>query len=403
MPDGRLYLYGSWDLEGNTAYCSKELHVFSTSDLENWTDHGVIFRNDSTHAGIPWQPDTALYAPDAIHRKGKYHLYLCGCDSAKGFEGMAVADSPVGPFSDAEKIEIANGDGIDPAVFVDENGRAYLFWGQYTLRGGELREDMKTLVPESVNRALLTEWEHGFHEGASLRKREGKYYLIYTDVSRGKATCLSYAIADKPLGPYRKGGVIIDNQYCDPKTWNNHGSIACYRGQWYVFYHRSSRNSETNRRVCVEKIAFDKEGHIAEVIPTSQGASPPIKAVSPIKAASACRMMKQVYVTRQAGREILRACGLSHWDIPDWAEYRYIDFQDGGYTHVTVSVQGKGKITLKAENDFLLGSGTVSSDSDSFEEVSFPINAPQGIHALWLFFEGSLDLYAFWFGKYGRE
>lgn len=99
----------------------------------------------------------------------------------------------------------ADGDGIDPAIFLDDDGQAYYYWGQHSLRGGRLKENMRELEPGSVNRALLTESEHGFHEGASLRKRNGLYYLVYTDISGGRASCLSYAVSDNPLGPVYKG------------------------------------------------------------------------------------------------------------------------------------------------------------------------------------------------------
>ena len=126
MPDGRLYLYGSWDLPANPDYCSHIMHCFSTDDMQNWTDHGIIFRNDEEFHGIPWNKEAILYAPDAIERDGKYFLYVCGTPKV---EGVAMADSPTGPFSEAERIELADGDGIDPSVFIDEDGQGYLFLG----------------------------------------------------------------------------------------------------------------------------------------------------------------------------------------------------------------------------------------------------------------------------------
>ena len=125
MPDGRLYLYGSWDLSGCKEYCSRELHGFSTDDMVHWVDHGVIFENTDENPGVPSQPGVKLYAPDAIHKNGKYYLYLCGPGNKLGFETVAVADSPVGPFSKAVPVEGADGDGIDPTVFVDDDGQAY--------------------------------------------------------------------------------------------------------------------------------------------------------------------------------------------------------------------------------------------------------------------------------------
>lgn len=394
MPDGRLYIYGSWDIVGN-GYCSTELHGFSTDDMVNWTDHGVIFRNDDEWNGVPWDPNIVLFAPDAIHKDGKYYLYVCGPGRKGNYEGVAVADSPVGPFSPAEKIELADGDGIDPTVFVDDDGKAYYFWGQFELRGGQLESDMKTLIPESINRSVLTEWEHGFHEGASIRKRGDKYYMVYTDISRGGATCLAYAMSEKPLGPYKKCGIIIDNVYCDPKTWNDHGSICCYKDKWYVFYHRSSNNSDSCRSVCVEPIEFDENGLIREVEQTSQGASGPISAFSEIRASWACRMMKECYIALENDRRILKNCGKHHWGSGDWAEYKYIDF-GGGAKKAFVKVRGKGKIEFKTDNGKSLGE--VEFETSDFETVSAEIASIGGVHPLWLHLsDGNFDIDSFTF------
>ena len=390
MPDGRLYIYGSWDISGSDEYCSRELHCFSTDDLISWQDHGVIFRNDETFFGIPWNKKTALYAPDAIHNKEKYYLYVCGSGRE---EGVAVADSPTGPFSPAEPIETADGDSIDPTVFVDDDGRAYYFWGQFSLRGGELCEDMKTLKKETVQRDLLTEWEHGFHEGASIRRRGDKYYMVYTDISRGKATCLSYAIADKPLGPYKKCGVIVDNVYCDPNSWNNHGSIACFNGNWYVFYHRSSQNRNTCRRVCIEPIEFDENGLIREVEQTSCGAEACLDVKKTIPARAACRMMGRCRVDRDSCGEVLRTFKGGHWGIKDWAEFKYLDFGRGDAERLFVAAKGKGRIEFRIENNLSLGA--VEFDNADFEEESFEIPAVGGIHKLWMFFDGDLTVSSF--------
>jgi len=400
MPDGRLYLYGSSDISGEKEYCSHEYHVFSTDDptLSEWRDHGVSFQNTVRAAGVPWNPGTRLYAPDTIHKDGKYYLYFCGSNA---LEGVAVSDRPEGPFDNAVPIEGADGDGIDPAVFVDDDGQAYYLWGQFSLRGAKLDETMTRLVPGSITRDILTEHEHGFHEGASLRKRNGKYYIVYTDISRGKATCISYAVSDSPLGPYKKGGVIIDNMYCDPGTWNNHGSIEEYKGQWYVFYHRSSQNSKTSRRVCAEKIFFDEDGQIHEVEMTSQGASGPINAFSMLDASAACRMKGNVRIVPDkdaaCGCEILDSCGGGSW-TDDWAEYRYIDFKAGA-GECSVRARGKGKIRVRAEG--ITGDIAVFSVSseDQFVLVSQKLSAPvDGVRAVWLFFDGedmAVDFFKF--------
>ena len=392
MPDGRLYLYGSWDISESPDYCSHVMHCFSTDDMENWVDHGIIFRNDETFYGIPWNKETRLYAPDAIEKDGKYYLYVCGSHKE---EGVAVADSPIGPFSEACKIEIADGDSIDPSVFVDEDGQGYLFWGQFSLRGAKLSPDMKSIIPESLKEGILTEWEHGFHEGASIRRRGNKYYMVYTDISRGKATCMSYAISDSPLGPYKKCGVIIDNIYCDPNTWNNHGSIAKFKGQWYVFYHRSSQGMRTCRRVCAEPIYFDEDGLIREVKQTSQGASAPIDAQFPIRARRACRMMGKCRIEQYENKEVLVAKAGGHWGTSDWAEYKFINFDSTSFSKFKILAKGKGDIKVKIDGNEEIA--FLNCDHDKLEWHSSPCKAVQGTHTLWLFLNGDLTIEEFLF------
>lgn len=383
MPDGRLYLYGSLDISGESEYCSKKLLCFSTDDMLSWREEGLIFRNDGEYSQFPAHPDINLYAPDAIHKDGKYYLFVC-CPG--GFEGVAVADSPCGPFRDAIPLQGADGSGIDPAVFVDEDGTAYYFWGQFHLKGGKLTEDMTALVPESIQDNILTEEEHGFHEGASIRKRNGKYYLVYTDISRGRATSMGYAVADHPLGPYKKCGIIIDNTGCDPESWNNHGSIECFHDQWYVFYHRSSQNSRTNRRVCVEPIFFDENGYIREVRQTCNGAGHPLYAKTVIDASVASRMSENCYIAPLDEGEAV-FCNVQKKDslsCTQWIEYHTLDFMDG-VNELYVRLKGNGMISAKC-GDRILGFATVQSDM--FTEFMIPVKSVCGMQTLLLFWEG---------------
>lgn len=396
MHDGRLYLYGSFDLAGSNTYCSHELHLFSTDDMEQFTDHGCIFRNDGDAAGVRGHETAVLFAPDAIEKDGKTYLYLCGVDHTGPFEAVSVADSPTGPFAPATPLNFADGTGIDPTVFVDDDGRGYYFWGQFSLMGARLKDSMTELDETSVVKGLLTETEHGFHEGASIRKRGDKYYMVYTDISRGRATCLSYAVADAPLGPYTKKGVIIDNTYCDPQSWNNHGSIAEYNGQWYVFYHRSSNNSVVCRRVCAEPIFFDENGNIGEVPQTSNGSSAPLDATASVRAYRACRMMNEVYLAPVGGEMVLRYNGTDHFGgVSDWAEYRTLDFGDG-VRQLAVTVKGKGKIEAKIEGGETVAFGEF--DRSEFGVVTVSCRPISGVHTLWLHFcGGSFELKEFRF------
>ncbi len=272
---GRLYLYGSYDLF-NGGYCSDVYHVVSAplDDLTAWTDHGVSFRAKD----VPWS-DALLYAPDVLFHGGKYYLYFCLSD---GSEGVAESDSPAGPFRNARRITL-NGapiEGIDPSV-LEYDGHIYYTWGQFHLKVGELKEDLCTLIPESIHDDVLSNapGREGFHEGSSLRRFGGRYCMIYaseyTDVppnSGSRPTKLDYALGDSPYGPYLRRGTVIDNTGCDPQSWNDHGSIIRVKDEWFVFYHASSNNSAFSRRARAERLQVDEEkGTIGQAVPSTNG------------------------------------------------------------------------------------------------------------------------------------
>ena len=121
-----------------------------------------------------------------------------------------------------------------------------------------MNEDMVSFQSEDVVDDLVTEEEHFFHEGSSMRKIGDTYYYVYADMERGKPTSLGYSTSKSPLGPFTYQGIIIDNDGCDPASWNNHGSIECVNGQWYVFYHRCSRGVQQHRRLCIEPITITR-------------------------------------------------------------------------------------------------------------------------------------------------
>lgn len=392
--DGRMYLYGSLDIPGDDGYCSGCYRVFSSPDLICWKDHGVSFTTTEETAGDFY--GIRLYAPDCIFKDGLYYLYFCLAD---GREAVATSPHPEGPFTNPVPVLGADGDGIDPAIFLDDDGQAYYYWGQHSLRGGRLKENMRELEPGSVNRALLTELEHGFHEGASLRKRNGLYYLVYTDISGGRASCLSYAVSDNPLGPFTKGGVIIDNTGCDPQNWNDHGSIAPFGGRWYVFYHRATHNSRYSRRVCAEPISFREDGAIPQVEMTTQGTEPPLSPERKVEAGRACLLSGSVYV------ESLSLQGeyqeyLSHIQNGDWAAYKYYDFDKAGVSSFTITfANGRFgasetavlELRLDGPDGTVIGSAPLPPTGGwlDWKTFSYPVRKVQGVHGLYLVFRGN--------------
>ena len=414
--DGRMYLYGSYDISGRTSYCSWEYRVFSSNDLVHWEEHGESFRTAPPEASVSWT-DAPLFAPDCVYHNGRYYLFFC---DAGNREGVAESLSPTGPFSNAVPIEGADRDAIDPAVLVDDEGQVYYYWGQFHLRGTSLRPDLHGIQPETLCTDLLNEAEHGFHEGASIRKRNGIYYLVYADISRGKPTCLGYATSPAPLGPFTKRGIIIDNSGCDPETWNNHGSITEFNGQWYVFYHRSSQATMFNRRVCVEPIRFNTDGSIDEVEMTTQGTGSPIPATQPVEAWRACLLSGQVRTGAEGPTEsdptVRERLTQIHKD--DWAAYKYVDFdrQPINLFQARVGSLAYGgviEIHLDQPDGERIGTCQVpfTGGWQKWTTVSASVKGAKGVRAVYLVFKGTgdkfvipkfdperlFDLESFWF------
>lgn len=278
--DGRLYLYGSMDIRNQMDYCSCEYHVFSSADGKEWRDHGITFSSEQ----VPFS-DAPLYAPDCVYKDGIYYLYFCTAD---GMIGVARSSCPYGPFREA--VQLKQVTGIDPSVLVDGE-EAYLYWGQFDqVRAAKLKENMQEIDEETMVQPLRYERD-AFHEASSVRKINGTYYYVYAYEGRKKTpSCLAYATSKSPLGPFFYQGVIIDNAGCDPSNWNNHGSLCQWKGDWYIFYHRASRNSRFNRRVCAEKIFIDEEGRIPEVNMTSSGMADSLSTNSCLPFSLACYM-----------------------------------------------------------------------------------------------------------------
>ena len=386
--DGKIYVYGSVD-ESTEYYCSHRHHVLSSEDMLHWSLHEDVFASKGENDQVPYSDDL-LYAPDCQYRYGTYYLYFT-LNSRENTEGVATADPPTGPFTDARPIELYGYNQIDPAVFIDDDGTAYYVWGQFTAKMARLKPGLKEIDPATIRDSIVTESEHFFHEGGYLVKRNGIYYFIYAHMGRaGRPTCIAYATSDSPMGPYQYGGVIIDNDHSDPAVWNNHGSIIEYKGRWYVFYHRATHGSVMMRKACVEPIHFNPDGSINEVEMTTQGAGPPLLATSRIDAERACLLYGNVRIQFQGEKEEK----LSGIRAGDFAAYKYIDF-GSGVKSITVRVApGKdpGRIALKLGNSWHPDIATMDipggDEAGRWQEITVDVDPVTGVHALWLSFLG---------------
>lgn len=383
--DGVVRVYGSTD-ESPQYYCSHRYDVLSSADMLRWELHRNSFSSMGADDGVPYA-DSYLYAPDAARRGSKWYLYYCLSDFTGG---VATASSPVGPFAGGRRIEGA--DQIDPCVFVDDDGQAYYYWGQFAAKAARLNPDMMSLDLTSIRDSVVTEREHYFHEGSFVFKRNGIYYYVYTHIGRqSRATCLGYATSRSPLGPFRYGGVIVDNAGCDPAVWNNHGSVAEFGGKWYVFYHRSTHNSATMRKACVEPITFLPDGSIPEVEMTSQGAGAPLAATVETDAASACLMFGNVRIRLEEGRTDNEVLGCIR--DGDRAAWRYLDYGKGVRRFVVrLRAAAAGSISVVSDYPWRAPAGVLRfSAADGWQTLSCEVSGLEGVHALWLQFAGGED------------
>ena len=376
--DGRLYIYGSRD-ENPSYYCSNRYHVLSSANLMDWTLYKDAFRNPET-----------LYAPDMLEKDGVYHLYYCTPD---GSEYVAVTDKPAGPFRDGVKID--GPQQIDPNIFIDDDGQAYYFWGQFSAKGARMNPDLKTLDWSTYVDGIVTEKGHWFHEGSFVFRRGKYYYYTYADISRnGRPTSIGYAMAESPLGPYTYKGVIVDNAGCDPATWNNHGSLVEFNGRWYVLYHRSTHGCNTMRKACIEPITFNEDGTINEVEMTSQGAGGPLRADEWTDAARACRLRGNVRIVLEGEREILdQARG------GDAAVWKYLDFGEG-HNKVTLKARSEAgariRIRSGSRRGVVIGMVNIPSGGE-WTLCSASVVPVNGVHTVTMEFigESSLDSFRF--------
>lgn len=385
--DGTLYIYGSTD-ESELYYCSAKYDIMHTTDMRHWNITKNVFASKGENDQVPYN-DAVLFAPDASKKGDTYYLYYCQPD-INAPEGVATSKSATGPFTNGKKIDLNGHNQIDPSVFIDDDGTAYYLWGQFGLKMAKLQPNMTAIDTTTLQTDIITEKEHYFHEGAYLTKRNGLYYLVYADISReDKPTCIGYATSTSPFGPYTYRGVIIDNNGANPGNWNNHGSIAQFDNQWYVFYHRSTHGVRTMRKSCVEKISFLEDGSIPEVEMTSQGAGLPLPAKSQIDAASACLLQGNVRIEKESeSNEIL-----SKFKNKDVAIFKYLDFGNG-VNSISIRIKSLegGQLNIYSDKPWhkKLATLTIASHHD-WQTLSFPVKSEAGIHALWLEALGNND------------
>ncbi|MDG4810022.1 family 43 glycosylhydrolase [Micromonospora sp. WMMD1120] len=274
--NGRVYLYTGHDEDGSTYFTMREWRVWSSADMVNWTDHG----SPLSLATFSWA-DANAWAGQVIARNGKFYWYVPVRQRSNGqmVIGVAVGDSPTGPFRDALGRPLVGNNEIDPSVFIDDDGQAYLYWGNPGLWYVRLNADMIS-YSGGVTRIPLTTAGFGtrngnasrptlYEEGPWVFKRNGLYYNVFA------AECCSefiaYSTAPGPTGPWTYRGTIMPRQGA---SFTNHAGVIDFQGGSYFFYHNGALpgGSGYTRSVAVEKFTYNADGTIPTMNMTTTGA-----------------------------------------------------------------------------------------------------------------------------------
>jgi hypothetical protein len=394
--EGIMYVYPSHDIPAGPGrgranwFVMEDYHVFSSENLTDWTDRGVIL----TQTGVPWlgRESFDMWAPDCVTRNGKYYFYF----PTGGRIGVAVADRPYGPFKPEEK-PIDGPRGIDPCAFIDKDGTAYLYYSMNGIFVARLKENMVEL--DSPVQKIADLPTKGLVEGPFVFERNGIYYLTYPHEVDG-AERLEYATAGSPMGPFEQKGVIMDKSASG--CWTNHHSIVEYKGQWYLFYHDKdlSPDFDKNRSIKADYLSFNEDGAIQKVIPTHRG----------VGISSA---LKEIQIDRYSA---ISPEGVSIAFIdPDrkqngwkailagrnaWIQYNKAGFGDGKLNAITVnalsSTGGHIEIRIDRIDGPLIAQVEIANNKDWKAAHATLSERPAGIHDLFVILKNETNVEIDW-------
>lgn len=394
-----LYLYTSHDEDGSSYYTMNDWRVYSTTDMVNWTDHGAPL----SYKTFVWAKGDA-WAGQCIERNGRFYWYICVTHRSIGRPviGVAVSDSPTGPFVDALGYPLVYSDwgDIDPTVYIDDDGQAYLYWGNPNLKYVKLNEDMISYDKEAgiVSVPMKEEYfgrREGnpdrptlYEEGPWLYKRNGIYYLIYA--ASGIPENIAYSTSDSPTGPWTFRGIIMPTQ---GGSFTNHPGIIEYKGKSYFFYHNGALpgGGGFTRSVCVEEFEYNEDGSIPTINMTREGAAA-IGSLNPYTRVEAETMAWAYGVETRSNAE----GGIEIYDIDDgdYIKVKNVDFSDGAAVFsARVSCAGSGgaiELRLDKIDGELIASLPVgyTGGEDRYDLCYTSINEAKKIHDLYLVFRG---------------
>ena len=410
----RMYIYYDRD-EGGSFFTMNEWRVISSSDLVNWTDHGDVLPTTA----FKWADidSHSAWASQCIERNGKFYWYICV--QYKGdwrhTIGVAVSDRPEGPYKDAigkPLIPVTEGGQIDPTVFIDDDGQAYLYYGNNMLRYVKLKENMTSYDMSIGNKGIvtvdLTKEAFGgvkkertkadgsketyvdgvdcYEEGPWLHKYNGKYYLSYA--AGGVPEHMSYSMSDSPTGPWKYAGVIMPTK--NTGSFTNHGGVVEFRGHHYVAYHSGwlPGGGGFSRSACLQEFQYNADGTIPQVTESKKGVLP-LGTLNPydLQEAETMNTSTGLWVyTKPSPRNIY----VGNIDKLDTLRVRQVDFAEGAgaFTAYVSSSNTTGFIEVYADkvtSTKLLCKVPVpyTGSDENWQPVSVPVTKTvAGVHDL---------------------
>lgn len=405
--DGVVYLYTGHDEDDARGFRMLDWQCYSSTDMVNWTDHGAF----ASLKTFPWaNQDNGAWASQVIERNGKFYFYATVFAPGNAI-AVAVADTPTGPFKDALGGPLVSGRGfIDPSVFIDDDGQAYLYWGNPNLWYVKLNEDMISTSGEIVKEPALAK-EPGkpdpFHyqEGPWVYKRNGRYYNAYA------STCcpegIGYAMSDSPAGPWQFKGHIMQP---DKRANGNHPGIIDYKGRSYVFGFNYQINfAQTHqhrerRSVCVAELHYNPDGTIRELPWWNDGKMvEQLGALNPYARNEAETICWSEGIKSEAGRQ----GEMNVYPTRDnaYIKVKGVDFgpQGAGRFHASVaggSNDGAIELRLDRVDGPLVGTLSVGDTGGLWKTEGIPVAGATGTRDLFFVFKDPAQVPALKFGHW---
>ncbi|GAA4607692.1 hypothetical protein BJY16_006461 [Actinoplanes octamycinicus] len=393
--NGRVYLYTGHDEDNSTYFTMKEWRLYSSADMVNWTDHG----SPMSLATFSWAKSDA-WAGQVVARNGKFYWYVPVTNRATGRMaiGVGVASSPTGPFTDALGRPLVENGEIDPTVLVDDDGQAYLYWGNPNLWYVRLNPDMIS-YSGGVTSIPLTTAGFGtrtgnasrptlYEEGPWVYKRNGVYYNVFA--AKCCSEFIGYSTAPGPTGPWTYRGTVMPTQ---GSSFTNHPGVIDFNGSSYFFYHNGALpgGGGYTRSVAVERFTYNADGTIPTINMTTGGA-PQNGTLDPYVRQEAETIAWSSGVETEAASEGGRNIG--YLENGDYVKVKGVAFGSGATSFsarvASAAAGGRIEVRLGSPTGTLAGTCTVPGTGgwQTWTTVSCPVSGVSGTRDLYLRFTG---------------